>query len=121
MSDLLRIILRWLILIFIIILVIALIIRFANKNNATNKTLNSGVKTVQKVSDDTKKTVKENVEEVKNNTTDTTKEEKVEVKSDQVVESPDTATSDTLSIILGLLIIGGSTYYIYYNGKKINA
>lgn len=138
MGELIRRLLRWIIFIIIVVLLILLIVKLANKNGTAKKTekvLQSGVKTIKK---DTKEFVgdtnKNNTKKNNNKTTNTTKNNNTTTNntnsnntttnnngtSTQVIDAPDTATSNYLSIILGTIVLSGGAYYIYLNRNVTN-
>ena len=106
-------ILRWIILAIIIIIIIVLIYNISNassKNNTTNS-LSSGVKVVEP--GNKKKTTTEEKEN-NNNNNDILP---LEGDTKEEVYTPDTASFSGISVFLGVLILGGTTYYII---KKSN-
>lgn len=109
MVELIRKIIRWIIVILIIILIIHLLIKVSNKSKTKNLNINkpvsTGIKTIKK---------KNNTDYESGDSTSDTKESTT--KEPETVSTPDTATGSNL-YILGLIIFGGTTYYILKNKK----
>ena len=138
MGELIRRLLRWIIFIIIVVLLILLIVKLANKNGTAKKTekvLQSGVKTIKKDTKEFVDTTKNSNKKNKNKTTNTTKNNTTtnntntnntttttnnNVQTTQVIDAPDTATSNYLSIILGTIVLSGGAYYIYLNRNVTN-
>jgi hypothetical protein len=98
MSDLIRGLIRWILVILLAILVIFLIIKVANRNK---------VKTTKKEEPAPIVTIRDKEDTVEDNT-------QLE-QSTLVVDTADTGATDKASIIIGMLILGTTTYFIYKN------
>lgn len=113
MFELIKGLIKWIIITIIIILIVFLIIKLSGgsrENKKSNLTNNQVV-----VNDST------NVEtpEVDNTTNDTNgNNENSNNYGEQIAEVPDTASNNFLSGIIGMVIIGGTTFYIR-NSKAI--
>ena len=106
--ELIKGIIRWIIIAIIIILIIALIGHFASKNKTKPADTNNGIRTI-------KNNVENDFEDgldVIDNTLDTAREEdRVELQT--IDNAPDTASTNLTEVIFGLLILSSGTYYIY--------
>ena len=108
MVELIRKIIKWIIFFLIVILIIHLLIKISNRSKVknVNKPLSTGIKEIKK------RTRKDY--EPSNSTS--TENNKNTTNESETVSTPDTATSSSL-YILGLIIFGGTTYYIIRNKK----
>ena len=100
MSDLLRTILKWIIIIALTALIIMLVIHIANKNS---KKKNQPVQAVEKIKLD-----------------DTNEEEETtgEGENTLMIDLGDTASTTGISIWIGIIILGTTSYYIYRNRQE---
>ncbi len=108
--ELLKGLLKWIILIILLVIVIILIIKMANKNTTNNKKKDSTVNVVEN-----------------NNTNNTEIEEETEINSeddedglipvedDLIVDSPNTASTGVRETLIGILITCGGLIYIRKN------
>ena len=134
MLELIKRLLRWIIFAIIVILLILLLVKLFNKKDNVKKNLDSGVKVIKKTTDDvvdkTKETLtydkKEEEKKEENETTtsiDRNANERVDTNNptpsnQTTVNAPDTASSADLMILLGTVLLGSNTYYLY---KKRNS
>ena len=104
MVDLIKTIIKWVIVALLFILLISFLAKLSNRSSKnTNKPLtNTGVRTIKKNNTDTT-----------NNTNISNSNNTVNEDTPKEVNTPDTASSATKEIIIGLIILGGTTYYIY--------
>lgn len=117
MSDLLRNIIKWIIVVCIIILIIFLLAKVANKQSKPKSTLDSGIRTIT----NNNNTNRNNNNNNNNNNTETSDHVENNTNTNNnantnqttVVDSPDTATTAGISLLLGTLILGGNIIYIY--------
>ena len=107
--EILKSLLKWIILAIIFILLIVLIVKFANKSSNKKTTKENNIEIVEKSKDE------QPVEEREN--TELTQENEL-VAENQVVDSPDTASSALPAVLLGLGIISVGGYYIYRNREE---
>lgn len=128
MGEFIRKLLRWIIFIVLVVLLILVIIKLANKNGTAKKTkkvVDNGVEAIKKETKELKltnkkKNTKKTTETTKTETTkEETKKEESVVTSTLEVEAPDTS-SDSYLYIIGIVILGGGTYYIYKNRNLNN-
>ena len=130
MLELIKRLLRWIIFAIIVILLILLLVKLFNKKDNVKKNLDSGVKVIKKATDDVVDKTKETLtydkkEETKDETTsiDRNANERVDsntttTNNQTTVNAPDTASSADLMILLGTVLLGSNTYYLY---KKRNS
>ena len=130
MLELIKRLLRWIIFAIIVILLILLLVKLFNKKDNVKKNLDSGVKVIKKTTDDVVDKTKETLtydkkEETKDETTsiDRNANERVDsntttTSNQTTVNAPDTASSADLMILLGTVLLGSNTYYLY---KKRNS
>ena len=98
--ELLRGLLKWIVLAIIIIVIIVLIVRFANRTESQNNT-------------PTEPTV--NIVERGNQSNDDadTNDSLEPLQENLTVDSPDTASNGIKETILGLIILGFGIHYVY--------
>ena len=101
MVELIKKAIKWIIVILIIILGISILIKASNSNKTknVNKPLSTPVKTIKK----------------NNNTEKEEVEDEEESISGEEVDTPDTASSNVLEVVIGIILLSGSTYYIVKN------
>ena len=99
--DLLRGILRWIILAILLIVLVVLLVKLASRNSNTTKetkTKESTVNIVQKEKQEEETIEDTNMEPIQENLT---------------VDSPDTASSGIFEVVVGSFILGVGANYIY--------
>ena len=97
--DLIRGLIKWIILAIIFIVLIVLVIRLANRQEVKNKVKEPTVNIVE--------TTKDDVEDVVNDINE------VPLQDDLTVDSPDTASTGIKETIIGFAILGFGAHYIY--------
>lgn len=102
MIDLIKSIIKWIIIILIIVLGIVFLSRGMNHNNSKNNNLSSQVKEINK-SEISQENTEETFTTIDNNASEYSEE----------VNLPDTGTSERTEMIVGLLILSGSIIYIH--------
>ena len=110
MVDLLKVIVKWLIIaliIFLLIFIIANIVNGSSKKKANNKV--PEIETINKNYDYDTPTDNSNNNSNENNNTNT---------ETSVVNSPDTGIKEDITIWLGILILSVGGYYIYLKKRK---
>ena len=110
MVDLVKTIIKWLIVALVFLLLISIISKASNKTTTNKTKLNktntsTGVRTIKKE--------KQNEEVVSQ--TNTTEEE-----TPKEINTPDTGVNNNLSLIIGTIILGSATFYIYKSRKQTN-
>ena len=106
--EILKSLLKWIILAIIFILLITLIVKLANKSEKKKASTSPEVNVVEKSKDEQPEEEKVLLDDA-NETTG----------SDQlVVDSPDTASSALPAVLLGLGIISIGGFYIYWNREE---
>lgn len=108
MSDLLRTIIKWVLVIVLTILVILLVIKIA-KRNSNKATQKEPIRSIEKIKlddeddedEDTKKAGSDNKE------------------STLVVNLGDTASTRGITVWIGVIVLGTTTYYIY-KSRQVN-
>ena len=109
MVEIIRKMIKWILLILLFILFIILVIKLAG--NGSKKVKTEVKKNVEIIKEETKKD-EDNLEPIET--------QPVEEKQPQEVNTPDTATNGTLEFIIGIIILSSTTYYIYRN-RSINS
>ena len=101
MSDLLRTILKWIIVIALLVFIILLIIHISNKNS---KKKNQPVQAIEKIKLD-----------------DASEEENTTSEEDNtlMIQLGDTASTEGVSIWIGVIVLGTTSYYIYRSRKQM--
>lgn len=99
MSDFTKTILKWLLVVILTILVILLIIGIANKNSK-NKNKNQPIQAIEKIKLDEE-------------------EEDVPEESSMSIHLGDTGSNRGITVWIGVLVLGGTSFYIYRN-RKVN-
>ena len=114
MLDLIRSILKWMIIAIIIILVILVFAKLTHKEKKVVDDLDNGVQTI-------KKTTKETIEDGLEPLTDSTEETPTDTTNNNtlVVDTPNTGTKEDATTILGIIIIGSTFYYIHKKSNQI--
>ena len=100
MFDLIKSILKWVIIVVLFVLLIVLLSRLATRkeNKANTQPLESGVQSVDRTLDD-----EEFEPIVDDNAT----------QSDLLVDTPDTGVTAGLTSVIGIIVLAGTTYFIY--------
>ena len=110
MSDLIRSILKWMIIGIIIILVIMVFAKLTHKEKKTIDDLDSGVQTIKNT---TKETIEDGLEPLTNTPEETTDNNSL------VVDTPNTGINETKTTIIGIIIIGSTFYYIRKKSNQL--
>ena len=103
--EFLKGLIKWIVLAIVIIILILLIVKFSNKAEQKVENTEPSIKVVEKDKDD---------QTLLDSSNDTTLDESlVAPREDLVVDSPDTASSGIMEMLLGITIISFGGYYIY--------
>ena len=113
MGELIRTLIRWIIVILIIILIIFLLFKITGKSNKTKKAVDTGVEQLENVTERAADTVEEAV-----NPEGSADTQEAVVDENPVVV-PDTASTSFIGLI-GVIILASGTYYIYKSSKATN-
>ena len=97
--ELIKGLIKWIILAIIFIVLIVLVIKLANRSEVKNKVKEPTVNIVNSA----KEEIKEDVNDIN----------EVALQNDLTVDSPDTASSSIKETIIGLTILGFGIHYIY--------
>ena len=117
MVELLKSIIRWVILAVIIILIIVLLYNISNRASKKAKVSNnyeSGVKVIDKNKN------KEKTKE-QETTTSTDKELAILEETHDEVSTPNTASNSGLTVFLGVFTLAGTTYYLLRKSNVIKS
>ena len=107
MVDSIKIVVKWLIVVIIFLIVVFVIAKLSdNSNKNTNKPLSQQVKIIEPETN-------ENIETPIN-------EENEDEKTNEEITTPDTGTTAIKEMLIGIIILSGTTYYIYKNKKLLN-
>ena len=117
MVDLIKSILKWIIIVVIIFLLIFIISKVIN-GDTKKKTTAPSVQTVN--NNDYEPGVNDNEPDVTNDNNPTVDEPIVD-NAPSVVDTPDTATKEEVSMWIGFIILISGSYYIYSRKKAFNA
>lgn len=104
MSDLVRTIIKWLIVIALTILIIILIISISTKNDSkASKTEN--IKPIENIK------VEDTIE-------DLVEDDSLNQESTLIVETKETGTTRGISLWIGIIVLSSTSYYLYKNQLK---
>ena len=105
MVDSIKIVVKWLIVVIIFLIVVFVIAKLSdNSNKNTNKPLSQQVKIIEPETNENPKTPINEEQE----------------KTNEEVLTPDTGTTAIKEILIGIIILSGTTYYVYKNKKLLN-
>lgn len=114
MVEFLKGLVKWIIVIAIIVLLLFFFYRYSKKE-AEKRKINSDLEINESVNSKTKKQTKQEIETNKETNSETTTETTTsieETKTNEVVETPDTASNTGITLFVGLFIIGCASCYV---------
>ncbi len=110
MVEFLKGLVKWIIVIAIIVLLLFFFYRYSKKE-AEKRKINSDLEINESVNSKTKKQTKQEIETNKETNSETTTSIE-ETKTNEVVETPDTASNTGITLFVGLFIIGCASCYV---------